>query len=603
MEPQRANSRTLDLATALTAIAAFIVISLVLGPVPQTISSDDPLTGQLAFDDAPEARTPDPVRSEDSDPTSFGEDPTTDAPASDADGVPSEAESLGSDPAGGSNEPVQDDPVELQESASLQPDAGPQPDPASPRAGGTSEYQWAFNWGSDPGVMGKIGDWRGTTAVDSTAFGVVADDANDDAAAINAALSSLGDDGGIVILPPGSVLTAETIKLGTGQVLAGSGAQETRIIFTADNTWGIEMGGSYPRDGGKVVQGNAGDLSLNLRAVQPPTAGQHAVVTGGPADSAEAGQVVEVTAVSGSGSEWNVTLRDPLAQDLTGAAFKPFDAGQGIGLENLTLTVAEGVQVDYNIVLRHSANSWVTGVRSDWATRSHIYTRQTSRCEVRENTLVEATNKGDGGHGYGLNIANNTTGCLFMQNRLSRLRHSMLLHGGATANVVAYNTSTEPRHPNFVNGGPADMSFHGYAVANLVEGNIVERMQLTDAGSAGPNNAIVRNCFTSGPPTLKNGPEAALLIGNTVLGTNDTLRQRVMPAVEWSGPRPYTKSSLFDDDGVLVQGDAPGLVLDGNWFGGSVSGSATPPRSAFSTAERVPETPSGSYRSDCPYAP
>ncbi len=586
----------LDIATALGLVAAFVIASVALSPATQIVPGTIPTPEQLAFEESPE----DKPSSETPTPSTRPTVPATDTTSPET--TPTEpveqGESSDEGDSGSNNQgsgeraapPQLEDP-----SGSPSPGAGEGP----PR---TSDG-WAYDWAADPGVRLDIVNWRPTTRIEATSFGVVADDGVDDSGAIAAALASLGAGGGVVSLPSGELHISSTINLSDGQVLAGAGRDATRLTFTANNVAGVELGGGYPRDGGVVASGQPGTRSLTIRTNQPPSVGQHALLRGGSSPTGEGGQIVEVTGVSPSGSDWTIDIADALAQDLTGAAFSPFDAGQGMGLENLSMAPAAGVNVDYHIVLRHSANSWVTGVTSEFATRSHIYSRQSYRCEVRENTLVEATNKGDGGQGYGLNIANNTTGCLFMQNQLSLLRHSMLLHGGATANVVAYNVSTEPRHPNFTNGGPADMSFHGYAVANLVEGNVIQRVQLTDAGTAGADNTIVRNCITSGPPTLKNGPVRAVLVGNTLLGSNATLQQTVMPPVEWSDSRVYTTSSLFDDDGILIDGTAPDLLIDGNWFAGTVTGTATPPRSAFSAAPLVPATPTGNPATDCPYAP
>lgn len=593
------RKRALDVGVTLGLMATFVAASLVLSPTaPPVGPQDNSGSEQLAFDDTDGSTTstsgPGAVAPNAGQPAQPGTDQqptTTNGDVVSSDPQPSENDNDSSTAGVPVTRPSPQGPAET---TTAQP-------PAIGTSNGPLPGDWKYNWGFDPGVRSRIANLQPQNSVDAAAFGVVADDGRDDHAAIAAALDSLGSNGGRVVLPAGSIQTSQTINLSSGQVLRGAGSYETTIVFTSDLTHGIELGGGYPQDGGVVTESTEDGLQLVIRTANPPAAGQLAVVRGGQAPSDEAGQIVSVRSVEAAGADWRVHLNDPIAQDLVGASFSPFDPGRNMGLENMNLTPAANSNVDYHIVLRATENSWVTNVRSEWATRAHLYTRQSYRCEVRDNTFVEATNKGDGGHGYGLNIANNTTGCLFMQNRLALLRHSVLLHGGATANVVAYNTSTDPRHPNFTNGGPSDMSFHGYAVGNLVEGNIFERTQLTDAGVAGPDNAIVRNCFTSGPVTLKNTPQRAVIRGNSILGTNDALKRSTMPAVEWADPRAYTKSDLFDADGVLIQGDAPGLAIEGNWHNGTVDGAS--PRSAFALVELTPATPTGNAETDCPYAP
>lgn len=483
------------------------------------------------------------------------------------------------------------------------PSATPSTVPVPPSGKPAETLQWAARWGDDPGVRGQIDSWIKGPIILASDFDVVADDGRDDFAGIRAALDAASG-GGVVVLPSGVLEASATLALSSGQILRGAGSSSTQLIFTQSMDWGIELGGEYSQVDGVVVTAVQGATSITVRTAKPPVVGNYAILQAGPGRPKNAGEIVRIMGADPSGSDWILTVEQPLSQSLAGAEYLPFEAGEGIGVEHLSVQPAPGVSVDYHFVLRGTANSWVRNVESRLARRAHVYSRQTSSCEIRNNTFSDARYHGDGGMGYGVNLANRTTGCLVLQNRLSLLRHSMLLHDGATRNVVAYNHSSDPRHPNFVDGGPADMSFHGVATANLVEGNIVSRVQLTDAGVAGAHNTILRNCVTSGPPTIRNEPTDAWLIGNSILGSNAAVKATIMPAVDWSAERPYTTSDLFDADGILVQGAAPGLLISGNWFAGQVSGDAgSIPKSAIRTAAEVPTVPTGAASTDCPYAP
>lgn len=466
------------------------------------------------------------------------------------------------------------------------------------------------DWDRDPGVRSNIAGLTPKKRVLVTDFGAVADDGADDVGAFVAAISAaVASDGGVVEVPPGTFHLAKSLHLRSGVVLRGYSADSTFLLMTSPSAYAIEIGGGYQNGGTAIVSGKEGSRFVDVASGSGFAPGELALITVGGAqrNSSSAGQVVEVSAINGS----RLTIEEPLSENMDDMDITPYVAARGAGIETLSIAPAPGVTIHDMIVLRSTNDSWVQGVRTSMPTRSHVFTRQTYHCEIRDSVFDDAAEHGDGGRGYGVNLANQTTGCLVENNTLRNLRHSIVLHAGATANVVAFNHSSSPRHTNFVDGGPADISFHGYAVANLVEGNVVERIQITDAGTPGRYNTVLRNCLTSGPLTVANDADHQWLLGNAMYGTNEALRSKTMPAVEGSSARAYLQfGDVFDEDGIAELTPIPNTWASGNFYlgakhsGGASLTRSTPtrqiPTSLYgSTLSPILTNPTGSVAVDC----
>ena len=336
---------------------------------------------------------------------------------------------------------------------------------------------------------------------------------------IDAAIAGL--DEGVVELQSGVHLIDRPIELRSNIVLRGNGSGAVIRTTRAMDQMVILGGGHTQGSAATISEGNA--FSKTLRTSRPLSVGLWQIGNVG------GGQIVKVVAVDGSRS----TLELPLAETFTGTSIAPLaDPITNAGLERVRLEPRHSVQ-DL-IMVRSATLSWVNGVETEGSggqIRSAVYLRQSYRVVISNNNFSGARELGDGGQGYGVNIANNTTNSVIEDNRLRLLRHSILLHAGAAGNVVRSNTSTDTRHPNFVEGGPADISFHGYASANLVESNDVERIQISDAGRPGPHNAIVGNTLRFGPLTLDNGVDNLTLLGNVMEGTVEQLQAHTMPSI------------------------------------------------------------------------
>ena len=328
---------------------------------------------------------------------------------------------------------------------------------------------------------------------------------------------------GVVELQTGVHTISRPVELKSRVVLRGASRQAVIRTSSAMEHM-VEIGGGFT--GAKA--GNLTDAKAYSRSI---TIGSGTLSPGlWLIGSPQGGQMVRILSVNGN----TANLELPLTRDFSGSSIaQQKDPISRAGLERVTLQPRHTVR-DV-VVVRSALDVWVDDIETDGSggqVRSAVYLRQAYRVGVYDSRFVTARELGDGGQGYGINIANNSSNSLIRGNRLERLRHAILLHAGAAGNVVRDNVNENPRHPNFVEGGPADISFHGYASGNLVMGNSIERIQINDAGTPGPNNAIVGNTLRVGPLTLDNNVDNLTLLGNDMQGSVEALRSKTMPPVD-----------------------------------------------------------------------
>ncbi len=337
---------------------------------------------------------------------------------------------------------------------------------------------------------------------------------------IQSAIDQAASNGGGIVEISGRHTISRPIELRSGVVLRGTGGAAITTGQNMDNM--VQFGGGF---GGSstatVTGGNAFSRSFTFNG----SLGSGYYIIG----DQSRGQLVRVTSINGNTA--NIEL--PLVENFNGLSISPQrDLLTRAGLESLKLEPQHRVR-DL-IEIRSTRHSWVRDVTTNGAggqTKAAVYLRQAYRVSVIDNTFSNAAEHGDGGQGYGINIANNSSSSLIANNKLRLFRHSILLQGAAAGNVVRSNDSDEPRHPNFVQGGPADISFHNYASANLVFANTVTRIQINDAGRTGPHNAMLFNTLRTGPLTLDYGVNDLTLIGNKMNGSVGDLRSRMMPSL------------------------------------------------------------------------
>jgi len=458
-------------------------------------------------------------------------------------------------------------------------------------------------WHLAPGVRDSIDNHLPSTIVTLNANG---QDLLDDTASFVAALDAIAS-GGIVQIPPGTYYLSDTVRLNRDkQVLRGAGSDLTHLVFTASLSHGIAITGQYPQAPTAVIKGESQQSSMLVATNANAVSGRYALLTD---SDSQYSQVISIVGQEQAQNGSRLTLAHPLNSAFSEtASLQVFDANEFSGLEALSLDViSKQIHVGDMIHMRSAAHVWLRDVLSQRARQAHVFTRQTYHCEITGNTFFDATGHGGGKQGYGVDLANSTTGCLVENNTLSYLRHSLIFNGSANGNVVAFNHSYSPRHTRFAEGGPGDISFHSFAYANLVEGNVVERIHVGDGGHIGDGNLIHRNCVTSGPLTVDNSPDATQsFFTNAIYGSDEQLQNTIMPAVlpQRPSPRPYLPagSTIFDEDGVEVGPNAAAPALTNNWFQGQLWNRAQATQLSYYGTGFEPlltGTVSGNWRNDC----
>ena len=356
---------------------------------------------------------------------------------------------------------------------------------------------------------------------------------------IQAAIDAASD--GVVELAEGVHTISATIRLKSGVLLRGSSNGSTIETTQAMNSM-VSLEGGYN-----------GEQNITLTDA---TAFSHTLTFSGDSmtpgywliGSTAKGQLVRVLEVEGNVA----ALETALGESFDGlSVVSQNELIEKSGLQNVTLTPKHTVK-DL-VFVRSATDCWVDNVQMNGVggqLRAGIFTRQVYRVSLTNNVITDAAEHGDGGQGYGIDVANNSSNCLVAGNTLRRLRHSMLLQGAAVANVFRMNDSADPLHPNFVPGGPADMSFHGYSSSNLVDSNLIDRIQIIDSGLPGVHNTIAFNTLRSGPLTLDKDVNQLTLLGNQIEGDVATLRARIMPSIatESTAGNPSPERPFWEND-------------------------------------------------------
>lgn len=473
------------------------------------------------------------------------------------------------------------------------------PEPPEPPPVNSTFVQWHL----DPGVAGSVDAHMPDNVVPLNANG---QDTLDDTASFAAAIGAIAN-GGIVDIPAGTYYLSDSLQLtNDNQVLRGAGSDVTHLIFTNSLPYGIAITGGYPNNPLGVTKADFAQRSLVINANEIDNNKRYGLLT----DSASLhSQVINITGQNATQNGTRLQLARPLNSSFSeSATLELFDANEFSGVEALSLNVnAKTTHVNDMIFLRSAANTWIRDVVSQRAREAHVYTRQTYHCEITGNTFLDATGHGGGKQGYGIDLANSTTGCLIENNTLGYLRHSIILNAGVNGNIIAFNHSFTPRHTKFYEGGPGDISFHNFTYANLVEGNVVERIHVGDSGPVGEGSLIHRNCVTSGPITIGNSPGAIQSVySNAAYGSDIQLQNTIMPPVlpEAPDPRPYLQpgSTLFDEDGVYVSSVALSPSLKNNWYQARLWNTTEATQSSYYGSNFAPlltNTITGDWQRDC----
>jgi parallel beta helix pectate lyase-like protein len=380
----------------------------------------------------------------------------------------------------------------------------------------------------DAGVRGGVP--RVKVSVRLTAKGLAANPAKAIQNAVNAAKTP-----GAVVLPEGTFTLGSSVRMKSGVVLRGQGADKTHLIFNAPKvSWAgaISVAGKLEKKEIAVAGGAAdGSTRLTVRDAGGLRAGDtvwlfqendaklmytRARWNVGYGQNSM-GQIVKVVKVAGGTVDIDVPLRLAYTQALR-PRLRVLRPITNVGIEGLHIKRLDKSE-DFIVWIRNGLNCWIRDCHFEWCMRAHVWIDRSRFVTVSGNLMHHAHNYGGGGHGYGVVAASCTSDSLVENNIFHTLRHAMMVKQGATGNVYAYNYSF--RKWRLAHGlWLADISAHGhYPHANLFEGNVAEYALNTDYwGPAGPRMTFFRNRLLMPKGVgVKDSSHRANVIGNTLL--------------------------------------------------------------------------------------
>lgn len=341
-------------------------------------------------------------------------------------------------------------------------------------------------------------------------YGPAADGKTDDAPVFQRALADVASPGALYV-PPGTYMLRSVLRLRSGVVLRGAGAEVTHMVFDAPdyrNRGAVEMFGSTAPESearGVMAGAEAGSRELELDSVDGIEPGRTVWVfqendaellyTRPEWDTTWArnsvGQLVRVEEVDGRRVRIDVPLRLTYKQELRPRllALRPVT---GAGLEGVHIKRLDQEE-GHLVSLREAVNCWVKDCELDYCCRAHVSGSRSRFVTVSGCYIHHAWNYGGGGHGYGVSLSHSASDWLVTDNIFRHLRHSMIVQCGANGHVFSYNYSFEHQM--------CDISVHGhYAYMNLFEGNVLQNAVVGDYwGPAGPLNTLYRNRVVARP--------------------------------------------------------------------------------------------------------
>jgi len=382
-----------------------------------------------------------------------------------------------------------------------------------------------------PGIPGGIP--KVAVRADVSKFGACGDGKTDDTAAIQRAIDAVKTPGA-VYLPEGTYLVTKTLRLRSGVVLRGAGADRTHIKIncTRPGSVGIRIAG---RPAGEAIpigdDVEAGTTTLSVRGAGDLKAGRYVAllcdndpkrlytVPQWNADWAQnsVGQVLRVAEARDGKITFDRPIRLTYCRDLN-PRLLPLEMIERAGVERLHLR-RENDEGGFVIHITYAADCWVSECHSEWCNRAHVWIDRSRGVVVRDSIYHHAYDYGGGLHGYGVATGRWATDCLIENNLFDHLRHAMITKEGANGNVFGYNASYRCLQDS-------DITQHGhYSYMNLFEGNVVQRVTYADYwGPTGPFSTSFRNRVENagidvkGPAiSVKDQSHRANILANTFL--------------------------------------------------------------------------------------
>jgi hypothetical protein len=349
----------------------------------------------------------------------------------------------------------------------------------------------------------------------------------DDTSAIQRAINSCPN-GQVVYIPAGIYrLTSELRIEGRSIVLRGEGRRRTRLrsdaaggnilSITAAGTASLSTGivSGYTKDSAAITVDNASSLAVgdyvvvyqdndSTIPVDPTGCGGTCNWCGLYDNSGHAmTQVVRITAKNGN----TLTLNRPLYytfKESLNPEVQKLPMMSGAGVEDLLMEMSQvGSGTRNAIQISGCANCWVRNVETYKIRNHHVSIRYSYGNEVRQCYFHHGWGNYPGDWAYGVMLYFVNSDHLIEDNIFHVLRHSMVLEGGGSGNVFAYNYSKDSQGNVGEHWMFPDMITHGaHPYMNLFEGNIVVQLNLDGYWGSSSHNTAFRNWVErrSSPP-------------------------------------------------------------------------------------------------------
>ncbi len=272
--------------------------------------------------------------------------------------------------------------------------------------------------------------------------------ANDQA--LQAAITGLNNQPGIIYFPAGTFLFNKPILPGNGIVLKGEGAGSTTLLFNlAGSNDLIKICGaatsivaniteSVYKGARLLLADNASLFEVNdyVKIYQ-----NDAALVNNSWALESVGEIVKVERIEGNVLNLSTALkRNFLLADAP--KIRKLAMVTGVGIECLKVKRMDATPLQTsNIYFLNAANCWVRGVESDKSNFAHVKIAASTHIDVSNSYFHGAFAYGGNGQGYGVTCEFTSGNCKIENNIFRQLRHAMLLQAGANGNVFSYNYS------------------------------------------------------------------------------------------------------------------------------------------------------------------
>lgn len=167
------------------------------------------------------------------------------------------------------------------------------------------------------------------------------------------------------------------------------------------------------------------------------------------------------------------------------------------GVEDIKLSVMNNASSDSNFQLFASAYCWIDNIESDYADGDHVNAASSYRCEIKRSYFHDGFTHGAGSTDDCIKLTLGSSGFLVENNIIRRMHCAVMMWGGSSGHVIAYNYIT-----NNFNAGcnvclMPEIDFHGaHPVMVLVEGNIFNSFNADGTWGTASHSTALRNRIT-----------------------------------------------------------------------------------------------------------